>query len=453
MRAPSVCLLGLSFVVGVPALRAQEPPPAPAPPPTYAADVAAILNQNCVSCHRKGEIGPMPLTTYREVRPYARAIRDGVVERRMPPWHADPKYGHFANERRLSETDIRTLVRWVEGGAPEGNTALLPAAPRFVEGWTIGQPDIEIPISKPFEVPADGTVDYQYVVSPTGFKEDKWVSAAEVRPGNREVVHHVIVFVLPPEGQSSEPGRERDRFGTSCPQARPDERQMKELAERVQSGREPRDFGVQLVGWAPGLQGTGWPAGSAKRIPAGSRLLFQLHYTPSGTPAVDRDTKVGLVLAKGPVTSTIHTLPISNRQIVIPPGDPNYEASACFTFNRDVELIEFMPHMHYRGKDFTYRVTFPDGRAETLLSVPRYDFSWQTAYRLAEPLPLARQARIDCTAHYDNSARNRDNPDATKEVRWGDQTWEEMLIGWITVTMPAGASPTPTDTAAIKTGS
>lgn len=400
--------------------------------PTYSRDVAPILNARCVSCHRPGEIGPMPLTSFQQVRPYAKAIREAVVEGKMPPWHADPTIGRFSNDRRLSDDQIRTLLQWVNSGAPEGDPNDVPPPARFTEGWNIGKPDVEIPIPKPFEVPAEGVVDYQYMTTPTHFTEDQWIVAAEVRPGDRSVVHHVIAFVLPPEGQPAlGAGEERRRYGVSCPEARPAPEAAQRYRERLKQGLEPRDFGFQLVGWAPGLLGFVLPPGSAKRIPAGSRIMFQLHYTPSGKAAVDRDTRIGLTFAREPITRRAITIGIMNQQLLLPPGEPNYEATSCYTFSRDVTLLEFMPHMHLRGKDFTYRVTFPDGRTETILHVPRYDFSWQTTYRLAEPLKLPKGSRIDCLAHFDNSARNKYNPDPTQEVRWGDQTWEEMLIGWV----------------------
>lgn len=412
--------------------------------PTYSKDIARILNSRCVNCHRPGEIGPMPLTSYKEARPWAKAIREAVAERTMPPWHADPRHGQFANDRRLSEPEIRAVLAWVNNGAPEGNPADLPPPPQLREGWTIGKPEVEIAMPRPFEVPAEGAVDYQYMIAPTNFTEDKWVVAAEVRPGNRAVVHHVIAFVLPPEGETAPPGRERERFGTMCEQARPDAEGLRRFAERARAGREPRQMGVHLVGWAPGLQGYIFPKGSAKLIRAGSRIMFQLHYTPNGKPAVDRETKIGLFFAKEPITKTVHTIGVSNMRIVIPPGDPNYEAASCYTLARDVTLTGFMPHMHLRGKDFTYRVAFPDGRTETLLSVPKYTFNWQTWYQLQTPLALPKGTRLDCTAHFDNSPNNRYNPDPTKEVRWGDQTWEEMLIGWITFLVDREPPPAAT---------
>jgi len=438
-------IIGIAMLSGVLALAAGPD----IQQATFSKDVAPILNQKCVTCHRAGEIGPMPLTSFQQARPWAKAIRDAVLERKMPPWHADPKIGKFANDRRLNDAQIQTIVRWANAGAPEGNAKDLPAPPQFTAGWTMGQPDVEINIPKHYDVPAQGVVDYQYVIAPTNFTENKWVEAAEVRPGNREVVHHVIAFVLPPEGETpATPGvRERDRFGAACEQTRPNPETLKRFSERARTGGGPRQLGVHLVGWAPGLQGALYPKGSAKLIRAGSRIMFQLHYTPSGKAAVDRDTKVGLIFAKGPVTKTVHTMGISNMNLQIPAGEGNYESKSCFTFSRDVTLTDFMPHMHVRGKDFTYQVTFPDARTQTVMAVPKYDFSWQTFYKLADPMHLPAGTRIDCTAHHDNSANNKYNPDATKEVYWGDQTWEEMMIGWVTFTADR-QPPAPATTSA-----
>ncbi len=414
--------------------------------PTYSKDVARILNDRCVVCHRAGEIGPMALTSYKEARPWAKAIRDAVAERKMPPWHADPSIGKWANDRRLTDGQIQTISLWATNGAPEGNTKDLPKAPTFPEGWNMGKPDVEIKIPKPVDVPAEGVVDYLHVTAPTNFTEDKWVQAAEIRPGNRAVVHHVIAFVMPPEGEPpmSQVMRDMMRYGTACEESRPNAATMKRFSERARSGRGGGGFGVHLVGWAPGLQAAVYPEGSGKLIRAGSRIMFQLHYTPNGKAGTDSETKVGLIFAKGPVTKTVHTMGISNMNLAIPPGDGNYESKSCYTFSKDVTLTSFMPHMHLRGKDMTYKVTFPDGRTDTLLWVPKYDFSWQTYYSLAQALTLPKGTRIDCTAHHDNSANNKYNPDASKEVYWGDQTWEEMMIGWVTFTADRDPAPAPT---------
>ena len=293
---------------------------------------------------------------------------------------------------------------------------------------------------------SDLVVDYLYQTAPTNFTEDKWIAAAEVRPGNRAVVHHVIAFVLPPEGESPAAMlRDTMRFGAFCEASRPNADTIKRFTELARAGRGIREMGANLVGWAPGGQGAVYPAGAGKLIRAGSRILFQLHYTPSGKAAVDSQTKVGLIFAKGPVTKTVHTLPVMNPNLAIPPGDPNYQSQSCFTFSKEVTVVGMAPHMHVRGKDFLFRVTYPDGRSEPLLRVPRYDFNWQTGYRPAEPIVLPKGARIDCTAHHDNSANNKYNPDPAKTVHWGDQTWEEMMIGWLSITAdrePAGPTTT-----------
>jgi len=411
--------------------------------PTYSKDVARLLNERCVVCHRPGEIGPMPFTSYKETRPFAKAIREAVLQRKMPPWHADPAIGHFANDRRLTDAQIQTIAAWATGGAPEGNPKDLPPPPAFSQGWTMSKPDVEITIPTPVDVPASGVVDYLYQTAPTNFTEDKWIAAAEIRPGNRAVVHHVIAFVLPPEGEAplSPAVRERERAGAMCEESRPNAATIKRFTEAARTGRQPRQLGVHLVGWAPGLQAAIYPEGSGKLIRAGSRIMFQLHYTPSGKATTDGETKIGLVFAKGPVTKSVTTMGISNMNLDIPAGEANYESKSCVTFSKDVTLTDFMPHMHVRGKDFAYKVTFPDGRNMAVLSVPKYDFNWQTYYKLADPLFLPKGTRVDCTAHHDNSVNNKYNPDPTKPVYWGDQTWEEMMIGWVTFTSNREPAP------------
>jgi hypothetical protein len=368
--------------------------------PTYTKDVAGILNNKCVECHRKGEAAPMALTSYQEVRPWAKAIRQAVAARRMPVWLADPAHGVFKNDRRLSEIEIATITAWVDGGAPEGNPKDLSAPPQYVEGWTIGKPDVTFDIGTDFDVPASGEVPYKYFTIETGFTEDKWIEAAEIRPHQRGVVHHVIVFI-----------------------------QDKAEPELVGTG------GNLLVGWAPGDPPMNFPPGTAKLLRAGAKLRFQMHYTPNGTPVKDR-SYVGFRFSKKPPEFRALTGRAINVRFKIPPGDPNYEVKASWTAKEPVRLTGMMPHMHVRGKDFRYTLVMPDGRDEVLLSVPRYDFGWQLAYELKQPLDLPVGARIDCVAHFDNSPNNKANPDPTKEVKWGDQTWEEMMIGWFTYTLP-----------------
>jgi mono/diheme cytochrome c family protein len=374
---------------------------------TFAKDVAPILYEKCAECHRPGEIAPMSLLTYKDARPWARSIKDKVANRVMPPWLADPAYGHFSNDRRLSQKQIDTIVAWVDAGAPEGDQKDLPPLPKFTEGWTIGQPDAVVSLPEEIPVPAEGTIPYLYIKVPTHFTEDKWVQAAEIRAGNRSVVHHVIVFVQDPDGKT-------DAAVDSSPKGKTQARE---------------GHGYKLVGFAPGEQPKTFPDGMAKLVKAGSNFIFQLHYTTNGQAAKDK-SYVGLIFAKQPVRKNVETGTATNAKFVIPAGDSDYEVKSSWTAKEDVRILDLMPHMHFRGKDFTYTAVYPDGASEVLLKVPHYDFNWQLVYNLNKPVVLPKGSRLDCVAHFDNSAGNKYNPDPTKEVRWGDQTWEEMMIGW-----------------------
>ena len=359
---------------------------------TFNKDVAPIVFKNCAGCHRPGEVAPMSLLSYKDARPWARSIREKVATEQMPPWLADPHYGEFANDRRLSKAEIDTIVAWVDQGAKEGNASDLPPTPEFADGWNIGKPDAVFSIPKEYPVPASGVVEYKYFTVPTNFTEDRWIQAAEVRPGNRAVVHHVIVF--------------------------------------SQKGSDRR----LLVGYAPGEQPAIYGPGLGRKIPAGADLVFQVHYTPNGTAATDK-SYVGLVFSKTPPKQELLTRPVLNARFAIPAGDPDYKVESSFTFTDDSHIYSLMPHMHLRGKDFLYRVTYPDGKSKVILSVPRYDFSWQSYYILKDPVAAPKGTRLDCVAHFDNSEQNKYNPDPKKEVRWGDQTWEEMMIGWTSYTL------------------
>jgi len=379
---------------------------------TFTRDIAPILFQRCVECHRPGEIAPMSLMTYQEVRPWAKAIRERVVERSMPPWFADPHYGKFANDPSLSQNEIDTVVAWVNAGSPKGDDKDLPPAPRFTAGWTIGQPDVVLEMQEEYSIPAEGTIPYLYFTIPTNFTEDKWIQAMEIRPGNRTVVHHVIAF-------TQDAG-----------------------ARATGEGEANRGRG-QLGGITPNKTGVVFSPGTARLIKKGSNIVFQMHYTTNGQATKDR-TKIGLVFAREPARKILVTGNALNSRFVIPPGESNYEVKASTTFNEDSLLSSFMPHMHYRGKDFTYTAIYPDGRSEILLSVPKYDFNWQLTYILKEPLPMPKGTRLECVAHFDNSARNKFNPDPTRAVRWGDQTWEEMMIGWFSSTRTVDGKPVNT---------
>jgi hypothetical protein len=379
--------------------------------PTFSKDVAPIFYKNCTGCHRNGEIAPMSLLTYKDARPWAKSIREKVANREMPPWHADPKYGEWRNDRRISQEAINTILAWVNNGAQEGDPKDLPPMPEYTPGWRIGKPDETFSVPEQ-SVPADGVVAYQYLTVPTNFKEDRYITSAEIRSSAHTVVHHVIVFV-------QEPG----------------------ATSRLQ--------GKLLVGFAPGEDPAIFRPGFGRKIPAGSNLVFQIHYTPNGTPAKDVTT-VGLIYAKTPVQHTVVTRPVLQTAFEIPPGDSNYEVKSNFTFNESAQLYSFMPHMHLRGKDFEYKAVFPDGTSKILLSVPRYDFSWQTYYVLKDPIAVPKGTRIECVAHFDNSTNNKYNPDPTKAVKWGDQTWEEMMIGWMSFVYDS--PPPATKATETKTG-
>jgi peroxiredoxin len=362
---------------------------------TYSNQIARIIQKRCLECHHPGEIGPFSLTNYEEVVGWAEMMREVLQQNRMPPWHADPRYGHFANDNRMPDEEKQLVYQWVKDGAPEGDPRDLPKPVTFEHGWRI-KPDMVIPLPKPFIVPATGDVVYQFFVVDPGFTEDKWVKASEVRPGNRSVVHHALIFVQPPGG-------DRDRRGFAS------------------------DW---LAATAPGAWPQITPDGMAKRIPAGSRLLFQMHYTPNGTETVDR-TEVALQFAD---PKTIHkevrTRMAANPKLEIPAGDPHVRVDAEAEFEQDMVLINLMPHTHLRGKQFRFEAVYPDGKTETLLDIPNYDFNWQQTYYLAEPKIMPKGSKLHCTAYYDNSANNPANPDPTVTVHWGDQTWEEMLIGY-----------------------
>jgi peroxiredoxin len=371
---------------------------------TYTKDVAPILQNHCQVCHRPGQIAPFSLTNYREAAGWADTIREVVAEGRMPPWHANPQHGKFANDPRLSDEEKRFIDAWVGDGAPEGNPADLPAPPRFSEGWGIGEPDLVIPIPKPFTVPADGVIDYQYFEVDPGFNKDMWVKAAEIRPGNRAVVHHCNVFLKLPGGG--------DDFGA------------------------PGKLGsVCLAAAAVGTPPMVLPDGMAKRIPAGWKLLFVVHYTPIGTEQTDQ-TSIGLVFADPTqVKKEVATNLILDAELDIPPHAADHVVEHTQPFTDDVLLLAFFPHMHLRGKSFRYEAEYRDGSREILLDVPRWDFGWQHRYVLAEPKRLPAGTTIHCIAHYDNSADNPSNPDPGANVHTGPQSWDEMFNGYFEVVL------------------
>lgn len=414
-------LIPLSAVAG---FAATVPPAAP----VFYRDVLPVLQQHCQECHRPHEIAPFSLTDYKSVRPWAKAIRTAVLTGKMPPWFADPAYGHFANDRSLTRAEVATLVAWADAGAPAGSIKDSPPPKKWVDGWNIPAPDVVLEMPHPFDVPAAGEVDYQYIVIPTGFTEDKWVQMVEMHPAERSVVHHVVVFIRPPGSKwlrgEAEPG---------IPFVPPKKREDGSPRSDISGNNGQNEV---LTIFTPGMAPDIWAPGVGKRIPAGSDLVFQIHYTPNGKAVRDQG-RIGMVFAKEPPAARSVTLMPANLSFKIPPGDPNYRVDMKATLPNGATILSLFPHMHLRGKAFEYRVTYPDGKTETLLRVPRYDFHWQLSYKLEKPVVLPPGTRFECTAWFDNSPNNPWNPDPTAEVRWGEQTREEMMIGFVDVEMPA----------------
>jgi peroxiredoxin len=368
---------------------------------TYAKHISRILQRRCEECHRAGEVAPFTLQSYDDAVEHSAMMKEVVLQRRMPPWHADPRYGHFSNDRRMEQDEIDQLLAWIDAGTPLGDKQELPAPRHWTEGWQIDKPDYVFELPNVVKVPATGTVEYLYYTVKTNLKEDIWIQAAEARPGNPAVVHHIIVFCRNPKDEDED----GEGFG-----------------------------GQHICGVAPGDPPLVLPPGVARRIPAGAELVFQMHYTPNGKATTDR-SKVGFVLYKGkdkPQYAS-QTQPVMNHAIRIPAGDPNYLVESAYKFPRAAKIYQLMPHMHLRGKDFLYELKRPNGQTQVLLSVPQFDFNWQNTYRLSEPVEVPKGSTLHCVAHFDNSKDNPANPNPKKIVRWGDQTWEEMMIGWMTL--------------------
>ncbi|HEX4164732.1 MAG TPA: thiol-disulfide isomerase [Bryobacteraceae bacterium] len=382
--------------------------------PTFYRDVLPILQAHCQTCHRPGEVAPMPLMDYPGVRPWASAIRQATLLRQMPPWFADPTFGHFANNRSLAETDIRTISDWVSAGAPEGDRADAPPPRHWIDGWTIGKPEIVLQMPVAFQIPASGVLPYHYVIVPTHFQKDTWVRLAEVRAGDRVHTHHIVVSVREPGSHwlANEP------VGTPFV-----------LGPRSAGGGVPGEF---LAGYGPGALPETFAPGEAKLIKAGSDLVFQLHYTPNGTAGSDR-SRIGLILDHQPPQKRVLMAAAANIHFLIPPGESNYRVDASLTLQHDSRLVSLLPHMHLRGKSFEFRVRYPNGREEILLQVPHYSYNWQLSYYLEKPLDLPAGTVVECTAYFDNSVNNPLNPDPGKAVRFGPQSWDEMMIGYFEV--------------------
>ena len=413
-----IVTLGLGLVVAVvlalyPSVQAAGSPPlfgaVEQGTPTFSKDIAPILYSRCVECHRPTMFAPMSLLTYEEARPWARSIRQRVATRTMPPWGADPAYGVFRNDPRLSDKEIATILAWVDAGAPEGNAIDLPAAPTFAEGWSIGDPDMVFVMPADFKIPASGVVEYQYLRLLTGITKDTWLEAIEIKPQARGHVHHAIAFTQP----SGSPLNELGALG-------------------------PGNIG----GVTPNKPGVVLEPGVGFLLTANSDIILQMHYTTNGEAATDR-TQVGVRFAKQAPRFQQSNGTVFNPWFLIPAGAPAHEVKATRVLTADTMITSFTPHMHVRGKDMTYIAKFPNGTTETLLSVPNYDFNWQITYELSRPRLFPKGTQIEVIAHYDNSTANKFNPDPAKDVRWGDQTWDEMMIGfWGTVVeRPVPSSP------------
>jgi mono/diheme cytochrome c family protein len=446
---------------------------------TFTKDVASILYSNCAECHRPNDIAPMSLLSYKEVRPWARSIKEKVVNREMPPWSPDPAYGEFTNNHRLVQKDIDTVVAWVDQGAKEGNPKDLPKMPEFVAGgWEIGKPDVVLQMAEEHTVKPDDPDQYINFFIPTNFKEDVWVQAAEIHPSNRRVVHHVIAFIQTPQNMAKraadakakgEKIGKRAAGGSGLFYLDGNLRRVKMDApvvdngceQKAPGGRQPggngegENEGMLLAGFAPGTGVTVYPPGTAKRVPAGTTLMFQIHYSAfrgSLKDSVTDRTSIGLIFAKQPPDKMVITSEAANVMFKIPAGADNHEVVACQTIPRDIQVINYMPHMHLRGKDMKYELVYPDGKRETLLWVPKFSFNWQAVYWLKQPLNIPKGTKFIATAHFDNSTKNKYNPDPKKDVRWGDPTYDEMMIGWMDITIDNPAKTPKPDAARAASG-
>jgi hypothetical protein len=366
----------------------------------------------------------MPLVTYEQTRPWAGAMTHAVEMKMMPPWFADPRYGHFSNDASLTEQQIATIVAWAEAGAPAGDAKDAPAPRKWAEGWNIPDPDLVVKMPKAVQIPARGEVEYTYEIVPTHFAEDRWVQMSEFRPGSPAHVHHAVVYIRPPDSQWLRHAPVGEPFTAST---------LNDPLERREAHETTSDL---LLVYAPGSSPDEWPDGIAKFVPAGSDLVFQMHYTTNGSADQDR-TSIGLVFAKAPPKQRVITLQLNNHALIIPPGADDFRVEVQGTLPNDATLLSLFPHMHLRGKRFEYDIVHDDGSVEVLLRV-NYHFHWQLSYRLAEPRVLKAGTRLRAIAWYDNSKNNPHNPDPEKTVLWGDQTSDEMMVGFFDVAVAAG---------------
>ena len=432
--------LGSAVVMlGTIALAAESPSAV-----TFHKDVLPILQKNCQSCHRPGQIAPMSFLSYSETRPWAKAMKTAVLTRKMPPWFADPHYLPFSNDRSLNQSDIDTIAKWADTGAAEGDAKAAPPPVNWpADGWEI-QPDLIVK-GPDFTVPAhpkNNVIEWSYITVPSGITSDTWVTSMEIRPSEPAVTHHICVYFKPhtADVQYNVPiweSKERDESGSAVPAAAGGGRRTQSVTAGSSGiegcyvpGQRTQDYRTQHA---------------AKLIKAGSDIIFQVHYTPNGRELIDRP-RIGFTVAKEPPQRVYVTVGISApsdpKSFAIPPNDPNWESpKAIATFDQDADLVWMFPHMHVRGKDMTYRLVYPDGRTETVLNVPRYDFNWQLGYDLAVPIHVIKGTKLEVTAHYDNSINNKFNPDPNRTVYYGDMTWEEMMFPFFSVVVDKSVDP------------
>jgi len=436
---PKLCVAALMFVGAAMAAEISSPPVTPV---TFNKDVLPILQKNCQSCHRPGQIAPMSLLTYQSARPWAKAMKSAVVQRMMPPWFADAQYGHFTNDRSLKPEDIDTIARWADSGALEGDAKDTPPPVEWpADGWLI-RPDLIVqgPV---FDVPArpkNNVVEWMWVTVPTGFKKDTWVTAVQIRPEHPEVAHHMCLAFKPhtPDVKYFEPvwqDKSRDEEGSAIPTSGP-----------TFGGRTNLLNGTRGLEdcYLPGMVSDDYSVhNAAKLIPAGWDMMINLHYTPNGKAVTDH-VQVGFTVAKDPPQRQYVSLMTSSVQdpahFAIPPNDGDWQSPpAEVTFNQDVELVFLMPHMHVRGKDMTYTLEYPDGKKEVVLNVPRYDFNWQLGYDTSIKVPKGTKLHVD--AHFDNSINNKFNPNPNRTVYYGEMTWEEMMNPFFGVVVDRNVDP------------
>ena len=404
---------------------------------TYYKEVAPILQSRCQECHRPGEAAPMSFLSYKEVRPWAKAMKSAVLSKKMPPWFAEDPHGKFANDRRLSETELKTLVAWVDGGAKEGDPKDAPAPVQFATGWTIGKPDVVLEMPTNVKIPASGKIDYTYVVVPTKFTEDKWVEKVELRPGNRSVVHHIVLYARAPGGKFMQGAPIGVPYVPPEPDTKPEHKPDTGMGVFYALGSDTLEMASVYV---PGGAAYTTLPGQARLMRAGTDLIFQMHYTANGKETSDK-SEVGIVFAKEPPKERVINTFVMNPNLHIPPMADNHAVKATVTVQEQVTLQSMFPHMHVRGKAMEYKAIYPTGEVQSILNVPHYDFNWQLTYLLKDPLVLPKGTKLEITALYDNSPNNPNNPDPKKDVYWGEQTWEEMLAAFVDFVIPVNMKP------------